>query len=68
MGPHSPAVRGFTPGKVTEVLFDGRHLGFGGDPVVAAHYLFKGSYDGELGFAAAECVPASLKEWNDLGG
>jgi hypothetical protein len=62
------AVRAFTPGKVTEIRFDDRHLGFGdNDPQTAAHYLFRGSYDAELGFAASECVPAA-QDWNDLGG
>jgi hypothetical protein len=62
------AIRAHTPGKVTEVLFDNRHLGFGGDPTTAARNLFEGSYDAELGFAALELVPSRLNEWNDLGG
>jgi hypothetical protein len=62
-------IRALTPGKVTEVLFADRHLGYGdNDPRATARHLFQGSYNKELGFAASDCVPARLNDWNDTGG
>lgn len=64
-------IRPCTPGRppTTEVLFNNRHLGYGGGYIVNdALNLYRGSYDQELGFKASEVLPAEISQWNDLGG
>jgi hypothetical protein len=65
------AIEAVTPGQppITQVLFNGRRLGFGHHPLWDARNLYKGSYDTELGSKASEYgVPEDLIDWNDLGG
>lgn len=60
-------LRAKTPGISSEVLFNGKFLGYDDIyPGRAASNLITGKYDETAGFPISEILP-NLDEWNDLG-
>lgn len=67
-------IRGKTPAISSEVLWrpkGGQEMSIGSDdanPHWPARNLHQGNFDKDAGFSISALVPATLQEWNDLGG